>query len=309
MFLVGRFIIKPLTIFFREKHLSHLIPTFAIGMTLFYFSGAEIIGGLAGITGAYFAGLFHRMGDEKHSAEKVISPYVNVFLLPLFLGIVGMQVNLQILSFKDWIIVFSLLLLAIITKLGGCFLSTFIYNIFSRNKWSFLESYLFGSSMIARGEVGLVIATILKGSNIINTEQFMIAISTIVLTTIATPIMLGIGFDILNRKTKIKEETKTLAIQIGPFKHLSPRQIFNIINTTIHIPAKAHSVVQLSEGRRILTLSKKLKVILAPDAEGITVEGTKYQVKELLEALNKALKEDFSIIPKDIDHLKNSIPQ
>ena len=98
MFFVGKYIIKTVGNWLQKKHLTHLIPAFAIAMMLIYFSFAEILGGLAGITGAYFAGLFHRMGDEKHNAEKVISPYVNVLLLPLFLGSVGMQVHLNELT-------------------------------------------------------------------------------------------------------------------------------------------------------------------------------------------------------------------
>lgn len=61
-----------------------MIASFANGIMLIYFAGAELIGGLAGITGAYFAGLFHRLGDHRHQAEKSISPFVNAVLLPLF---------------------------------------------------------------------------------------------------------------------------------------------------------------------------------------------------------------------------------
>ena len=48
------------------KRLSYgnLIPLIATLIMLGYFAFAEIVGGLAGITGAYFAGLFHTMGTK-----------------------------------------------------------------------------------------------------------------------------------------------------------------------------------------------------------------------------------------------------
>jgi len=298
MLIAGRFIIKPVTMLLRHMHLSHLIPSFAIIMMLLYFSWAEMVGGLAGITGAYFAGLFHRTGDEKHGAEKVISPYVNVMLLPLFLGSVGMQANLSVLTTFDYGIVIVLLFMAIISKLIGCYLSTFIANFFrSKNvtKWSLLESYLFGSCMIARGEVGLVIATILRGAQIISAEQFVICIAVIVLTTIATPIMLTIGFNKMEELLKEKIEKKIITIKIGPFKNLSSRQIFTLL-TTIDLPCPIKSVVQLSEAKRVLTLSNNLKVFLEPE-EGLIIEGNEKQIKELLTWLKNALLEDFDLIP------------
>ncbi len=309
MFVVGKFVIKTGGNWLRKRHLSHLIPAFAIAMMLIYFSLAEILGGLAGITGAYFAGLFHRMGDEKHNAEKVISPYVNVLLLPLFLGSIGMQVHLNELTVYSWLAVFAILFVAIISKMFGCYLSTFIYNFIRRGNekkhWTNLESYLFGSSMVARGEVGLVLATILKGTQLINSQQYVICVTVIVLTTIVTPIMLSFGFHHLDKVLKMKAAKELRAIKIGPFKYLSPRQVFAMM-TTIHLPSPIKSVVQLSEAKKVLTLSNNLKAILKPE-EGIFIEGNEKQINDLLSALKIALDQDVNLIPAHLPQTETEI--
>ncbi len=140
------------------------------------------------------------MGDAEHNAEKTISPYVNTFLLPLFLASIGLQIDMHVLALHEWLVVGLLLVIAIVSKLIGCWIATSISNLVAGNDaaqhWTLLETYIFGSSMVARGEVGLVVSTILRGTGLITSPQYTIAVVVIVLTTIATPIMLAIGFSI-----------------------------------------------------------------------------------------------------------------
>ena len=69
---------------------------------------------------------------------------------------------------------------AVISKLIGCHLSTAFSNLFIKDKskkWTFWESFLFGSSMVARGEVALVISTILNSTHLMSTKQYVICVS------------------------------------------------------------------------------------------------------------------------------------
>ncbi len=230
MFMVGYWMIPPILIWFRKHHYSYLIAPFANGMMFIYFAFAEIVGGLAGITGAYFAGLFQRRGDKRHQAEKVFSPYVSAILLPLFLGSIGMQIDVSILNIYEWAIVLLLLVVAIVSKLLACWTATFLSNWFGgrdTHKWSLLEGYIFGSSMVARGEVGLVVATILQGAHVISLHQYVMTVVVIILTTIATPIMLALGFHWLDISPGKKRDEFTL--NIGRFKVVGTKQMFNII--------------------------------------------------------------------------------
>lgn len=194
--LIGYFVLPRLMNLLQARGYSHLLPAVAHISMLVYFAAAELIGGLAGITGAYFAGLFHRLADKEHKAEKVIAPYVHAFLLPLFLGSIGLTINMWAVSGSGWVIIGAMLIIAILAKLAACYLAIGISSMlrFSRARWSWLEGYLFGSSMVARGEVGLVVATILRGTQVITPEQYIMAVVVIILTTIATPLMLALGF-------------------------------------------------------------------------------------------------------------------
>lgn len=197
MGIIGYYVLRPLITWLIRKQQFHLIAPLAHVGTFFYFAFAEIFGGLAGITGSYFAGLFHRMSDVDHTAQKAIAPFVESLLLPLFLGSIGLQLDMSLLSLFDWVLVVILLFLAVISKLISCFVAVYTMQSVTGTKmdrWSFLETYLFGSSMVARGEVGLVVSTILFGSSIIAMHQYVVAVVVIVLTTVVTPIMLEIGF-------------------------------------------------------------------------------------------------------------------
>ncbi len=286
----GYYIIPPLIRWLRKEHYSHLIAPVANSIMLFYFAFSELFGGMAGITGAYFAGLFHRMGDTQHRAERVISPFVNAILLPLFLGSIGLQINIRILKWVDWVTVFILLFVAIISKLLGCWITNFFGNIFAqdKSKWTMLESYLFGSSMVARGEVGLVIATILYASRIVTSDQYVIAVVVILLTTIASPIMLAIGFAQL-KMLAVKEDHK---LNIGLFKVIGTRRMFNIIMGSIEASGQLKTSIQMSEGRRIINIEgKRVKIILCPD-EGIIFEGNRENVQEILRIVHESIADD-----------------
>lgn len=295
IFFTGYFVIPPVIEWLRKHHQSHLIPSIANGSMLLYFTFAELVGGLAGITGAYFAGLFHQMGDKKHAAEKVISPFVNTLLLPLFLGSIGLQLNIRILTKEQWIITAVLLIVAIASKLIGCFISTGMSNMLGHrdaHKWTMLESYLFGASMVARGEVGLVVSTILRGSGVISAEQYAVAIVVIVLTTISTPILLAIGFSLLEATPGKSTVGAGKVVNIGMFDHIDTAQMFNIMVRYIENSDAYRTVVQIAEGKRILNIEcRKVKIILCPD-EGIIIEGDRTQATQIIDQVRQAILAD-----------------
>ncbi|MFH1461486.1 MAG: cation:proton antiporter [bacterium] len=301
MFIIGKIFIVPSTKWLSKNKMSHLIPPFAALMMLSYFSLAELVGGLAGITGAYFAGLFHRDGDEKHKAVRAVSPFVHTILLPLFLGSVGMQVNIKTLKLAHWVTVFIILFLAIISKLIGCYLSTATANFFIKDeskKWKFWESYIFGSAMIARGEVGLVIATILNGTNLMSAKQYVISVAAIILTSIASPIMLLIGF----KKLEETKEEAEFAITIGPFQNISTRHLFDVISEYVEKTEKAKPIISLAEGRKILTLSQNTKIILKPE-KGIIFRGNEEKIKNIIKNIKINLMQDIEKIPGIIEEI------
>ena len=290
---IGYFVVPPFIRWLKDRHRTHLIAPVAHSIMLVYFAFSELVGGFAGITGAYFAGLFHRMGDKRHSAEKVISPFVDAILLPLFLGSIGLYVDMRVLSLFDWAVVIIILVVAIISKLLGCWLATSLSNISRRKgayRWSSLETYLFGSSMIARGEVGLIIAIILYESRLILPQQYAIAVVVIVLTTIAAPIMLAFGFERL-RLRPIKED-QVFALNIGLFPIIGTTQMFNIIVGRLEASGQYRTSVRMSENRKVVNIEGlHVEIILCPE-EGILFKGDIAQINEMLALIKRLVVQD-----------------
>ncbi|HLW72697.1 MAG TPA: cation:proton antiporter [Candidatus Babeliales bacterium] len=293
MSVAGYYFVRPFIEWLKRSHLSHLIAPAANGIMLIYFAFAEIIGGLAGITGAYFAGLFHRMGDHRHGAEKVISPFVNAFLLPLFLGSIGLQLDVRLLSGYDWLLVIFLLVMAIISKLLGCWLATALSNCFAHKdsyRWTALDTYLFGSSMVARGEVGLVVTTILFGSGIILPSHYVIAIVVIVLTTVATPIMLAQGFE----RLALRAKDQVFSLNIGLFSFIGTTQMFHIIMGCLEKSGMHPIVVQISDGSTVANLEEaNVKVVLNAD-NGILFEGDKEKIEGIVRLVKESIVDDLA---------------
>ena len=280
----------------RVRKLNHLMAPIACAIMLFYFAFVELFGGLAGITGAYFAGLFHRTGDKQHTAERATAPFVNGILLPLFLGSIGLQVDISVLSLAQWKLAGIILFLAIISKLVGCYVATQFSNVSGRRKkndWKAIEIYLFGSSMVARGEVGLVIATILRGAALLTPDSYVLCVVVIVLTTIATPIMLSFGFAYAEKEDKKKH----FKLNIGKFKAIGTERMFDIIAHVLEKDKNLNTTVAISEGRQIIDLEgHKVRIFLLPSI-GIVFEGNQAKIQEII----SDLKQDLQL---EIEHIK-----
>jgi len=295
----GYFIIPPLGILLKRYKIQYLFAPFATVCMFFYFSFSELVGGLAGMTGAYFAGLFHQNADTKRIAERTIAPFVNSFLLPLFLGTIGLHVNVKQLTSAQWIVVLLILLVAVSTKLLGCLVATSMGNLFKRsvgNKWSLIETYLFGSSMVARGEVSLVAATLFKGINLIDTTQYSVCVVVIVLTTIISPVMLSIGFAL---QDKLSGGMDSYVAHLGGFNALGTAHLFGIIGNYLEHEKKTMVHVRFSEAEKIIEVDgNRMRVIFSPQ-HGISIEGTKEDIEHLLYDIKMEVMHDVERLSKN----------
>lgn len=297
IFVTGNYIVPRVLEWLENNHYAYLIASLASGMMLLYFAFSELVGGLAGITGAYFIGLFHKKGDAEHRAEHAITPYVNSFLLPLFLASIGLQLDMSILTLSQWGIVCLLLVVAVISKLLGCWAATALTNTLIRqeSQWSILETYIFGASMVARGEVGLVVSTILRGAAWITAEQYTIAVMVIVLTTIATPILLAIGFALQEREQDASSMNPvSVTKNIGYFNQIGTEQMFDIMVGVLEHSKAYKTSAYLSEGCRIVIIEgDRVKIVMNPD-EGITVEGNPELIQAIIAKVQEAIKRDVN---------------
>ncbi len=177
-----------------EKDLRRfVIVAFSFCLILAYLS--EKLFGVADITGAYFAGLIICNTQRTSYLNSRFSTLSYMILSPIFFASIGLEVELPQMS--SGIIWFSvvLLLIAIISKVIGCWLGAKIC------KYSNSESLQIGVGMISRGEVALIVASKGNALGLMSKAFFGPVIIMVIATTIIAPILLKIVF---NRKKQEK---------------------------------------------------------------------------------------------------------
>jgi Kef-type K+ transport system membrane component KefB len=156
---------------------------FAIVATFGLSFAAEAIGGVAGITGAFIAGLC--IGRARRGVVEQIDRGIHAvnygLLVPLFFISIGLQSNLRLLTGDLLPFALTITVLAIVTKVvgagGGSLLGGF-------DRTSALRV---GVGMISRGEVGLIIASIGVGFGILQPAGFTAVVFVVLITTLITP--------------------------------------------------------------------------------------------------------------------------
>lgn len=166
---------------------SYGIPALALVVALVFGWSAEEWGGVAAITGAFIAGVgFSRAkADVKHEIEASASQIAYSFLVPIFFVHVGLETNLRAFPLSALPLALLLLVVALISKVGGCGLGARWGGFAPR------EALQLGVCMISRGEVGLIIATLGVTSGVFQTDQplFAALFLVILVTTVVTPLL------------------------------------------------------------------------------------------------------------------------
>ncbi len=172
------------------SHNDHLqrYPVLAFAFCLLYAFIAEEIFGVAGITGAFIAGLI-----ISHTAQaEYVSRRVNItgYMLfgPVFFASIGMQAVLDQMSLD--IIIFTVLLTitAILSKVVGCGFGARMM------KYPRRSALRVGVGMVSRGEVALIVATKGMALGLLSQKFFTPIIVMVVITTVITPILLKVVY-------------------------------------------------------------------------------------------------------------------
>lgn len=159
---------------------------------------AEIIFGVADITGAFLAGLIISSTSKSKYIARRFDTLSYLLLSPIFFASIGIKVTIPNMSAD--VIIFSalLLIIAILTKVVGCGLGA------KMCKYTNQESLQIGVGMISRGEVALIVASKGAAVGLMSENLFGPVVITVVITTIITPILLKLVF-----KSKHKDKVKT----------------------------------------------------------------------------------------------------
>lgn len=165
---------------------------FRVGMPLTSIGIAVALGfafwaeafGLAGIVGAYLAGLALSTTELKRDLFHEVEVVSFSFFTSFFFAGVGLAA--QIHGFDTRVALFAALLtgVAVLTKLLGCGGAALLAGFRLRS------AAIIGSGMVARGEVGLIVAGIGLERGLIDGQLFTAAIVVTLATTILTPPLL-----------------------------------------------------------------------------------------------------------------------
>ena len=185
---VGWKILPRMAKWVEDLPISEGVTAFAFTIMVFYSWSAEYFGGLASIIGAFLAGLFFARTQLKAKIRQGFSIIAYSVFIPIFFVDVGLEANLRTLDGQALIFLAVLLFTAIISKVIGAGVGGLL------GKLSAKESLQLGVSMVPRGEVVLIVATVGITEGFINQTELSVAIALVVLTTLLTPPILRILF-------------------------------------------------------------------------------------------------------------------
>lgn len=185
--LAARYVMPPLLRWVRSFRVSVPLAAFGLAMALGFAFGAEAFG-LAGIVGAYLGGLLLGSSDLKHELFGQAESIAYSFFTSFFFAGVGLAVSFSGMTPQFAVFAGILTVVAVATKLVGCGLGARL----SRFTWT--SSWRIGSGMTARGEVGLIVASIGLSRGIIHQELYTAMVIVALVTTLVTPPLLKLTF-------------------------------------------------------------------------------------------------------------------
>ncbi|MCC7448201.1 MAG: cation:proton antiporter [Anaerolineae bacterium] len=163
--------------------ISSGVLALAVSAALIFGWGAEALGGMAAISGAFIAGLcFSRAArDVTHTIEQGLRSINYGLLVPIFFVSIGLKTNLRELTWEVLPFALALLGIAIISKVFGSGAGAWLGGFDNRS------ALRVGAGMVSRGEVGLIIGTVGLRAGLLPREAFPEIVLVIIATTIITP--------------------------------------------------------------------------------------------------------------------------
>ncbi len=162
--------------------------TFSLIIMMVYGLSAELLGGMAAITGTFLAGLMFARTPEKSLIEPGLRSIAYSFFVPIFFVNIGLSVNIQSLSLDALWLMLVISVFAVLGKIIGCGAGAKLGGF----NWK--ESLQLGIGMVSRGEVGLIVASIGLQIGYINDIVFSAIVGMVLISTLITPPLLRASF-------------------------------------------------------------------------------------------------------------------
>ncbi|MES5926028.1 cation:proton antiporter [Bacillus cereus group sp. MG9] len=151
--------------------------------------------GIAGIIGAFAAGIAISQTNYKHEVEKKVEPIAYAMFVPVFFVSIGMNITFDGIGDQIWFIL-ALTVIAVFTKLIGCGFGARMTGFDAKS------SAIIGAGMVSRGEVALIIAGTGLSSGLLAQDYFTAIVIVVILTTMITPPMLKYTFGAKDKAIK-----------------------------------------------------------------------------------------------------------
>ncbi len=164
--------------------ISQGLIAFVLIVALFYAWTAEVLGGMAAITGAFLAGLLFARSHLKEYIEAGVSTLAYSFFVPVFFVNVGLAANARLLTSESLWLLLAMICVAVISKVLGSGLGARMAGFTNR------EALQLGAGMTSRGEVGLIVANVGISEGLISPDIFSVIVGVVIVTTLLTPVML-----------------------------------------------------------------------------------------------------------------------
>ena len=147
---------------------------------------AEVLG-LAGIIGAFFAGIAIAQTKYKKEIEHKVEPIAYGIFVPFFFVSIGLAVTFDGIGNQiGFIVVFSII--AVISKFIGSGLGAKLAGFNTKSSMGV------GAGMVSRGEVALILAAMGLESGLLPANYYTAMIIVVIVTTIVTPPLLKMIF-------------------------------------------------------------------------------------------------------------------
>ena len=167
----------------RITHLpiSQGVLTLALVVMLLYGLAAELLGGMAAITGAFIAGLMMARSGERERVENGMHALAYSLFVPIFFINIGLSVNARTIEPDMLVFALVITLVAIVGKWLGAGIGAKLGGLNTR------ESVQLGAGMVSRGEVGLIVASVGITQGLIGSNLFSVVVAMVLVTTLVTP--------------------------------------------------------------------------------------------------------------------------
>ena len=179
--------LDPLILQMRRLSSAEAVTSCVLALVFLYAVGAEWLGSVAGITGAYLIGFIFAESDFKADVERTFHALGHGLLIPLFFISIGLTSDFRALG-GHWLLLGVIFVIAVVTKMFGCGLAAMARGLGP------VRSLRIGCGMVSRGEVGIIVAAMAVRAKIFTESQVALMVAVVLLTTLLTPLALRGAF-------------------------------------------------------------------------------------------------------------------